>query len=921
MENKKEKRSFAVYLAAALTTIAAYLDTRIGISAGWPVYIYIIVWGQMAAIIATAVITRVPLKVQSVIFALCTWNTIFITGFYVKDYYIECMMLCGSLMLISFYNSRKLIAFQLAMCLLAIVLHSKLINAISLEISDNRAEFDMALFLIFGVGIILYYNIVRWDMHVERLKKTLSRAEQAEKAKSDFLANMSHEIRTPMNAIIGMCELILRENKLSESVRDCSVQIRNSGRSLLSIINDILDFSKIESGKMELVEEEFNLSSLLNDVVNMTMSRIGDKNIEFIVKVDPDIPRGLIGDEIRIRQIVINLLTNAVKYTNEGVILLKVSKIVRKYGINLNISVEDTGIGIKKQNLEKLFNSFQQVDTKKNRAVEGTGLGLVITKRLLGSMGGFINVKSEYGKGSTFHIVIPLKVSNQLPFVHIENTDGINVATYIDMNKFSNPDLKKNYIRFISEIGDSIQLKNIVCRKFEELKMRIEFGGITHCFVGKEEFLENKEYFKSISDDVQIVIVQSRNNSIEVPDNMCCIYKPIYEIPIANIFNHDDSVIDMNSQKGSTHSFIAPRARVLLVDDNDVNLKVATGLMQPYKMQILTAENGPDAIKMLESKDIDIVFMDHMMPGMDGVEATNIIRSKPEKYYKKLPIIALTANAVGGARETFMSNGFDGFLAKPIELSALDRVLKQTLPKEYIVKPGDSDNKPKKEQDTVLELSKEESSFIDVNVGLGYIGNNKEAYISILNVYVKKGREKLVYLEELFAQKDWHNYVIEVHALKSSSLSIGAVELSEKAKKLELSGKAGDFGYIMNHHKDMLALYEKVITIGEKLLSGSGETEAADTKKNDSTPGKALVSEEELKQLLGSIKAACREFDLDEIVNKAKEGVGLVYNGEELSVAFERMMEYAEEFEYDSVEKMIDEMFARYGFGGDGSHE
>ncbi|MGN1136192.1 MAG: sensor histidine kinase, partial [Oscillospiraceae bacterium] len=264
------------------------------------------------------------------------------------------------------------------------------------------------------------------------LADAIDQVEAANSSKSNFLANMSHEIRTPMNAIVGMTELILREHDISETVQENCFNIQNSGRSLLSIINDILDFSKIESGKMELIEEEFNIASTLNDVINMAITRKADKKLEIIVHADPEIPCGLIGDEIRIRQVIINLVTNAIKYTNEGCVSIRVSQTKHKYGINLSVSVSDTGIGITEQNLEKLFSSFQQVDTKKNRAVEGTGLGLAISKRLITQMGGFINVTSKYGKGSEFRFVIPLKVSNAKPFVTITGADKIHAAGYID---------------------------------------------------------------------------------------------------------------------------------------------------------------------------------------------------------------------------------------------------------------------------------------------------------------------------------------------------------------------------------------------------------------------------------------------------------------------------------------------------------
>lgn len=254
-------------------------------------------------------------------------------------------------------------------------------------------------------------------LYRQRQDTLVEAAERANKSKGDFLANMSHEIRTPLNAIIGMCELVLREDDISESVQENCYNIQSSGRSLLSIINDILDFSKIESGKLEIIEAEFNIASMVNDVINMTMTRKGNKKIDVMVHLDPDIPNLLIGDEVRIRQVMVNLMTNAVKFTQKGTVTLRISQTRQEYGINLKVEVEDTGMGISEQNLEKLFSSFQQVDTRKNRSIEGTGLGLAISKRLISNMGGFINVTSTYGKGSKFYFVLPLRVKDDAPVI------------------------------------------------------------------------------------------------------------------------------------------------------------------------------------------------------------------------------------------------------------------------------------------------------------------------------------------------------------------------------------------------------------------------------------------------------------------------------------------------------------------------
>ena len=901
-DNSTELRIMQFTATLACFMVAVF-DTAIGITEGWPGYVAVIIWCQMALILWSTYDRRISIRLHSYAFMFFVTNTIFISGLYMHNYYVTFIMLTGTFLFGIFFHDLYLLVFQFVLVEIVNLFHVFVFQVVPLDKTNNKMEFIMAVLIQTLTGLALILRIGADGLVRKNLEETAQKAEAAERAKSDFLANMSHEIRTPMNAIIGMCELILREGNLSQSVREFCGNIQNSGRSLLSIINDILDFSKIESGKMELIEDEFNIASTLNDVINMTLTRMKNKKIEFIVQVDPGIPKGLIGDEIRIRQIMINLLTNAVKYTNEGAITLRISKTVRSYGINLNVSIKDSGIGITKKNLEKLFNSFQQVDTKKNRAVEGTGLGLVITKRLLASMGGFINVQSEYGKGSEFRFVVPLKVKDKMPFIHVENADAISVATYIDMEKFTMDCLRVEYKHFIEDISESLQVRNFYCKKFEDLKMRVERGKITHCFVGKEEFLAHKAFFEDLANKIVVVIVQDRRDAVSVPQNMRCIYKPIYELSVAGILNNESIISDIQSAKAGTISFTAPKARILIVDDNAVNLQVASGLMQPYKMQILTVTSGKDAIRMLGSKDFDLVFMDHMMPEMDGVEATKLIRSKPEEYYKKLPIVALTANAVGGAREMFIANGFNGFLAKPIELSALDRVLKQNLPQNLIVRPSDEMLNSALEQASEIEVSDEIAEMIHVKTGLFYTGGSKDAYLSILETYVGKGDEKVIQLRELFNKKEWRNYIIEAHALKSSSLSIGAKELSEVAKTVELAGKAGDMEVVMQNHDRMCELYEQVLIRAKKLL--------ADNKTQDAPEEPAEVTEiskEELTALIEQLKVAMDAYDSDEIVKLAKEHLHSVYGELELTQYLDGIKTAADNFEYESAAEQLSQL-------------
>jgi len=414
------------------------------------------------------------------------------------------------------------------------------------DIKDNEIVLAKRMILILTVIQIISVVLVFMSGLLGLIE-----ANKANAAKSKFLAKMSHEIRTPMNAIIGMTELALRENAPS-NVKEYILTAKQAGTNLLSLINDILDFSRIESGKMKIVSSNYLFSSLINDVVNIIKMRIAESGLRFDIKIDSNIPNSLLGDETRIRQVLLNILNNAVKYTKKGFISLSASGEATGNTVFLTIEIADSGSGIKPEDLGKLFGEFVQVDMGSKKGVEGTGLGLAIAKNLVKMMNGDLSIKSEYGKGSTFTVKLPQKIS-------------------------------------VNELFDSIKNDNL------------------------------------------------------------------------------------------TIKFTAPNAKVLVVDDIDANLKVVKGLMQPYKMQVDLCRGGAEAIEMVKANSYDLVFMDHMMPDMDGVEATKLIR---EAGYAELPIIALTANAVSGVKEMFLKNGFNDFLSKPIDPVELNAVLEKWLPEE-----------------------------------------------------------------------------------------------------------------------------------------------------------------------------------------------------------------------------------------------
>jgi len=555
------------------------------------------------------------------------------------------------------------------------------------DYSEIRMQyFPIILSVDFIVSYALVYNVYRYRRHHEEL---LEKAEAANRAKSDFLANMSHEIRTPMNSILGLCELSLAE-ELQPAVRENCNNVYVAGRNLLGIINDILDFSKIESGRMELRPETYKLSSLLNDVIRMAMARKGQKQIEFMVDCAPDIPNKLYGDELRIRQIVTNLLTNAIKFTKEGGVLLRVRGRKEEYGINLLFSVTDSGIGIKKENTGKIFQSFSQVDTKKNRAIEGTGLGLSISKQLVKQMGGFIFVDSNYGQGSTFTVVIPQKVMDYKPIAEIEENEKYRNLTYFDLEGNNSPFAAYHYAEILSNMGAGLELSYELAGSFEEVKQCVEEKRFTHLFISEAEYVQDKEYFASVAEQIDVVVIVNQNGQYKFPENIRSICKPFYVLSVSEVLQGEKQHFDgrrVNQRK----RFILPKASILIVDDNHMNLKVACGLLRPYQMEIVTADSGKAALELMQQRKFDLVFMDHMMPEMDGVETLKRLRELDIEYCKSVPVAALTANAVSGARELFLKEGFCDMVAKPIEMSLVERVLQRFLPEELIVHEEETD--------------------------------------------------------------------------------------------------------------------------------------------------------------------------------------------------------------------------------------
>ncbi len=742
-----------------------------------------------------------------------------------------------------------------------------------------------------GSAIVEYEAQRKLEESNQELLAAKEAAEAASKAKSTFLANMSHEIRTPMNSITGMSELILRED-ISDAVLEYASGIKSASTALLSIINDILDFSKIESGKMDILHVPYILPSIINDVSNITILKIGQKPVEFIVEAQSGIPSQLIGDEVRIRQVLVNLLSNAAKFTSYGQIKLKLWCEAGPAAdqVILKGSVSDTGMGIQEENLSQLFADFTQFDTVRNKNMEGTGLGLSITLRLLKLMDGGISVESVYGKGTTFNFWMPQEVKDHTPMASVKSGGNYSVV------------LQKASVPQEEALEYAFEDLHTPCTIFTDpdvflsVLMKAKF---THVFIELDLYEKLKAAIRQNSPDAKVVIILNKNENVRLEKNEWALYKPIYSLAVAAVLNNEAySKHYFQKREGETQNFIAPQARLLIVDDNLVNLKVAEGLMRPYQMIIQTVTSGKECLHMLEknSHHYDIIFMDHMMPEMDGVETTRRIRAMEGKPCQNIPVVALTANAISGMREMFMSEGFDGFLAKPIELQKLDETLRKFLPPELI----QMKQTPKKQAGASAQSNGEgldAQAFhipgAQVETALKMCGS-VAAFKSLLETIYLEGQKKIPLMKHYVEAGDLYSYAIEAHALKSVSATIGATQLSQLAKTHEFAAKANDadtvnatVGQLMNEYAALLEAIAPYV----------------DTKAR--VAGDKAIGQEELAQKLLVIDSCVKDFRVGEAVEEAGALLGYKLPAD-VADALNTVIRALEMYDYDAAEVALD---------------
>ncbi len=760
-------------------------------------------------------------------------------------------VVCMMILVFSMFDRKRLLYMTAALYMLVLLYHFVFLHTIHYHMEfGEMVQLMLGLTVMFGAVAIARYRIDRRKADRRRYDTAFAELEKAGRQNAEFLSNVSHELRTPINMVLGISEVTLGK-EITPEIRTDMQSIQLAGKRLSNQINNMLDYTEISEGTLIPTREEYMITSVLNDMITMTAIQGSRYQLEMVFDINPKTPAVLIGDAEKISHVLKIILENAIKFTEEGGINVCIEFRQESYGINLIIDIYDTGIGMTDSQLTQIYDDFYQADSGSSRFAGGLGLGIPIARGLLHAMGGFVHFESKGMEGLHAHIVIPQGVADDTPCILLPNANEFCIACYFRPEKYSCDEVRGYYDKLIVSLVEGLGIEGYQAHNFDGLQKLQRTYKLTHVFIAQNEYEENPSYYEELADSLRVVLIAEREYSLSRDSRLMTIHKPFSALSVANLLNGEawENGFE-DAQASGRKPFSCEGVRALTVDDEEMNLVVAKGVLGSYGIEVDTCLSGREAVEKCQTAEYDIIFLDHMMPGFDGVETLRFIREMNNGIYKDLPVIALTANTISGAREMFRIEGFTEFIPKPIERSVLERVLRRVLPEECIKYGVSSEEEPildavlaaeeEPETDVALTLKKEtlpeeepisentpaeeeagevsgavpyaelEKAGINIKMGLDYCCGEEEFYLEMLRMFHAQSAAKKEEIISLYEAANWTDYAVKVHALKSTSLTIGAEELSAHAKTLELAAKQGYIEYVRENHARLLRMYEEV---------------------------------------------------------------------------------------------------------------
>lgn len=780
-------------------------------------------------------------------------------------------------------------------------------------------------FMVIVAGYITALIITKKKSEKERNNAEIASLQDVNRRTEDFLTNVSHELRTPINAVTGISSMMIRREE-SKPLRDDIIAIRKAGIRLMEQVGDILDYTEIDTGRITISEENYMIASVINDVIVEQRMRLAGKHLDMVFDVDARIPAMLHGDGVKIKKILRHILSNAIKFTENGGVYIRIFSIDKPYGVNLCIQVKDTGRGIKEEVLERITEGFYQSDGGRARKAGGLGLGLSIVCGLAAAMDGFMQIKSEIGEGTTITVSVPQKVADEAPCMAVEAKSDLCLVCYLKTEKYKVPEVREFYDTAITNLvrGLGVTLHRVFNE--DDLNDIVSKYNVTHLFVSQDEYEQNPGLFETLSYDMRMIVFTNEGFEPDAKSKIRFVEKPFFGFPVAGLLNEGSQSMmyeDLYSQK----TLLCPGVSVLVVDDEQMNLMVADGMFKSYGMMVKTAQSGREAIEICGNESFDIIFMDHMMPEMDGVETMKVLRQQSSMGSSAPKIVALTANAVSGAREMFLREGFDEFVAKPIEAPDMERVLKKILPRNaYMFVEEEERNRllgPRSPESDLLSVVGELDVFsvlslsgIDTTAGIRYCMNDKSFYNELLAKFVEETESKTNALIESFERKDWDDYRIRIHAIKSNSKMIGAMDLYEVAKRLEDAAKSKDADYIEKHHEIVITDYmETSETIG--LAMGIDSSGASEDAKESAATGAKTMTAKDLSDGLKEVLDALSTYEADRAESIIAGFAGSVYEGRNVTEMLSEVSDAINDFDMKMAQEIVTGIIEKLQVGGE----